>query len=391
MSVNRNPALDGIRGIAILSVVLLHATMTIGYRWAPVSAVLRMTQAGWLGVEIFFALSGFLITGILLNSKHRPASKYFGTFYFRRALRIFPLYFGVLILLLVIPLLVSALNTADYHRFVSMQAWFWLYAENILREYHGITQPSLEFGWFEVTHFWTLAVEEHFYLVWPLLVYFLPMRWLVTASVAVIAVSVALRTGLPPIETSVGAAAVATPKYLSGLVIGGLAAMWAHVAKPEVIVRVSRVGACVLALALLAVCLNAPTAYSNIPIGPQGVILRGLVTLLVAGATAFMALIVSANPTGRSANILSWPLLLTYGKYSYGIYVFHQVLGPLIRTVNLASWPGGYEVGALCYVGLFLTVPLIVARVSYEYWEQPWLRLKEAQVDRPVQTTAVAA
>src|SRR5262245_4715813 len=131
----------------------------------PVSAFFGW---GWVGVDLFFVLSGFLITGILFDAKEKE--RYFRNFYVRRALRIFPLYYAVLALtLLVVPWLTPNL-APDFQPATSAQAWLWLYAANVLQAYEG----SWCLG--PLNHFWSLAIEEHFYLAWPAVIYLASRR-----------------------------------------------------------------------------------------------------------------------------------------------------------------------------------------------------------------------
>lgn len=143
--------MDGLRGIAILLVILYHNFNFIEY-----------FNYGWLGVDLFFVLSGFLITDILLRTLQEP--HYFRNFYVRRVLRIFPLYYLVLVFfILVLPLFNNTpVNTSYYTRH---QAWFWTYLQNWLFILHPEGDTRALF------HFWSLAVEEQFYLIWPLLIF----------------------------------------------------------------------------------------------------------------------------------------------------------------------------------------------------------------------------
>ena len=152
LSTNRQyyPALDGLRGLAILLVIFLHNFGFMNYFFF-----------GWLGVDLFFVLSGFLITDILLNSLGKP--NFLKNFYLRRIFRIFPLYYLVLVIcLLIIPRIGSLhLNTQYY---TENQGWLWSYLQNwlfIFKEPYGDKI---------LLHTWSLAVEEQFYLVWPLII-----------------------------------------------------------------------------------------------------------------------------------------------------------------------------------------------------------------------------
>src|SRR6185369_10595810 len=160
------PVLDGIRGLAILLVLVAHfngeAILKEYYPLVgPIATKLALT--GLMGVDLFFILSGFLITGILLKTKN--SEHYFLNFYARRVLRIFPLYYGVLLFVFwVLPNIIKLDVAAKY--ITSQQWWLWTYLNN----FPG--HPSLDSSKiYQLGHFWSLAVEEHFYLVWPLMVY----------------------------------------------------------------------------------------------------------------------------------------------------------------------------------------------------------------------------
>jgi len=165
------PGLDGIRGLAIMMVMLGHF-ITIGGHLNNTHPLSRLLGSGFLGVDLFFALSSFLITGILLNSKMRQTS--FRVFYLRRTLRIFPRYYAVLTISW---LSVFWITPHDQDRLVGHHSmlWHWLYASNIgIAANHGnwLLSPT----WVSLGHFWPLAVEEQFYLIWPLLVLLVSTR-----------------------------------------------------------------------------------------------------------------------------------------------------------------------------------------------------------------------
>jgi peptidoglycan/LPS O-acetylase OafA/YrhL len=165
------PALDGIRGIAIIAVMVFHFFLFGGL--SPQNKIdgifYAVAKMGWAGVDLFFVLSGFLITGILHDSRGNDG--FFRIFYARRFFRIFPLYYGALVLFLVVlPLSGAAwkaLETGPKEQF-----WLWAYVTNI--------RIALDNDWGRVPkaliHFWSLAVEEQFYLAWPFLVYFASRR-----------------------------------------------------------------------------------------------------------------------------------------------------------------------------------------------------------------------
>ena len=152
------PALDGVRGLAVLMVMTFHFFQRDDWRHIPIGrALTSISHIGQTGVDLFFVLSGFLITGILLDAKGSP--HYFRTFYVRRVLRIFPLqYVALAFFFFVLPLIANVpwVPFGD-------QLWGWLYAINLHTTFSS-TEARLP------GHFWSLAVEEHFYFIWPAVV-----------------------------------------------------------------------------------------------------------------------------------------------------------------------------------------------------------------------------
>ena len=162
----RIPALDGVRGIAILMILVFHST-----NFEPLcafdEACLTLRSCLWCGVDLFFVLSGFLITVSLVDTREHP--KYFTNFYGRRSVRIFPLYCGVLFAVLIVAPFVLWLlqqqEPAELTILRSRQFWLWSYLQNFLQARGKHMLPG--FG-----PFWSLAIEEQFYIVWPLIVYY---------------------------------------------------------------------------------------------------------------------------------------------------------------------------------------------------------------------------
>src|ERR1700704_885563 len=179
---SRIPELDSVRGMAVLLVLLFHGFIFTPIRIAPPSGVTRWflcaAGGGWMGVNLFFVLSGFLITGILLNARNGP--RYYRTFYWRRALRILPAYYLVLSVLVLVTHLGLAERTVGWP-FLGLS---FVYLANVT-DLFGV--PS------QYTVLWSLAVEEHFYLFWPSAVRWLTRRGLTIACVALIVVCPALR------------------------------------------------------------------------------------------------------------------------------------------------------------------------------------------------------
>src|SRR5262245_43040855 len=150
------PALDGVRGLAVLMVLVFHFVGNMMPANGVERAIVGVTSYGSYGVELFFVLSGFLITGILYDAHNKP--HYFRNFYMRRLLRIFPLYYGVLALVFIVAPLIPLLRGPALDYLVDRQAWAWLYTVNVYIAREG------DWSFSYLDHFWSLAVEEHFYL-----------------------------------------------------------------------------------------------------------------------------------------------------------------------------------------------------------------------------------
>ena len=175
----RIPQLDAVRGVAIL-VVMMHNT-SMKY---PILHSERLFSAGWMGVDLFFVLSGFLITGILLDTK--GSEGYFKNFYVRRILRIWPLYFSLIFFMFVA---VRFLNRSQYRGVIETSSPWWAYLL-FLQNFVGPISTGAA-GPLGVT--WSLAIEEQFYLIWPLMVRFCSVNQLRRLAVAEMCISPVLR------------------------------------------------------------------------------------------------------------------------------------------------------------------------------------------------------
>ena len=163
-------------------VLLFHFVGDVPPSGSVERAIVGVTKYGAFGVELFFVLSGFLITGILYDTHNGPY--YFRNFYMRRFLRIFPLYYGALALVFFVAPLIPLLRGPTLDYLLDRQAWAWLYAVNIYIAREG------EWSFSYLNHFWSLAIEEHFYFLWPLVVFALARK-----PRALIAVSLRDRAG----------------------------------------------------------------------------------------------------------------------------------------------------------------------------------------------------
>ena len=352
------PALDGLRALAALSVITFHTRSAVDGGSSISHAYAWLAVAGWSGVDLFFVLSGFLITGILLDAKDHP--HYFRNFYMRRVLRIFPLYYAVLVfMLLVAPHLFGA-DDPGVQRILDHQAYLWTYTTNF-----AVVHGGSEFftgGWMWLTHLWSLAVEEQFYLVWPLLVFVLPRRWLVGAAAAIVVAAPILRHVLISGGMSGEAIYQLTPCRLDTLAIGALIAVLVR-ARPEWTDRVIRGLALAGALGVAGALVIAHRLDSEDP----AVQVIGFSAL----ALGFAAIVLRAS---RGVRWLEHPVLMRLGRYSYGIYIFHALMLPGLR----AHWkPPANAGGALAFTFVIVAASTALAAFSWHVFERRFLALKD--------------
>ncbi len=365
---SRIPELDGIRGCAILLVLLFHCGTFNGTNWQ--SRLLRLgtgVSLGWSGVDLFFVLSGFLITGILLETKGCP--NYFSAFYARRVLRIFPLYMTFVLVFFWIALPIAHALGHGLEIKYSAQAWYWLYLSN-WRVGLGLTHEDY------LNHFWSLAIEEQFYLIWPFIVSILSELQLLRLCGIIIVGCLALRTalasGLPP-----AAIAYLTPFRIDTLAFGAVVCLifrnvdWmARFRKyANSILLVSGAALVVLVVFVGAVSIEQPAIRT---VGYT--VFAALYASLVFRAAA------ASGTAGWFATQLRQPFLKSFGKYSYGIYVIHMPV--YIVTRHLLNRASDYlhrdynALFAFCCVIICSLVSYGLARVSWKLLEQPFLRLK---------------
>ena len=355
------PALDGIRGLAIIWVLFHNTTaMPLAPSWKVLHVLPLLTNCGWIGVQLFFALSGFLITGGLLDTQGSP--HYFRDFYAKRALRILPLYYTVLLLLLVV-----------LPRVVTLQAPFssghqlplWLFTANWTR--------SVPYGF---AHFWSLAVEEQFYLIWPLVVYGLPARRLLGACLWIAAGALLLRCALAAHGADSWTLYANTACRMDALALGGAGACLLRLPamREELRRRLPLVGA----VGLLVFVLGIPLTHLYDRDSLMGETLG--YTLLAASSAIFVTWAAMSDvraPTGVSS-LLAWAPLRSCGKYSYAMYVFHNLLHKLLGEPWLIARFGEHPPLPVVYVYalVVLGVSYLLSFCSYYLLERRFLRFR---------------
>jgi peptidoglycan/LPS O-acetylase OafA/YrhL len=343
------PSLDGLRGLAILTVL-------IGHFLPP--RVSDAVGAGDSGVVLFFCLSGFLITNILLQALRKEPQlwRYLGRFYFRRSLRIFPVYYVALITCV----------AAGYTPVIDN---FWRLASYTATFVPGLALlPSLG----GASHLWSLSIEEQFYWLWPLLLFFIRgslLAVVLSMVIAIVALKYAVALG---VVGTPAADDLATYRYLfrslpsciDSLGSGALVAILADRSW-----RSARLLCLAPAIAgLLFLSLTAYRMLTPIDSWYRGAEVYGVLYFHSVIAISIVAIVWAIN-TGPIwfSNIFTQPFLIFTGRISYGMYAYH-----LLLAEGLSRWIGG----RFGFLSMFV-VTYAVATVSYYVMEQPFLAMKD--------------
>ena len=347
-------ALDGVRGLAIALVVSFHSGLLIKQPFNAAEKVwMGFASIGWSGVDLFFVLSGFLITTILIQT--REDERYFRNFFMRRVLRIFPLYFGALLLIL------SRVNINDD------QIWYWLFAQNWLPVFGGGKQLT------QLQPFWSLAVEEQFYLVWPLVIFWLrpkhvPVFCVLIAVAALVARCVAKSNGV-----EFWTIATVTPFRLDALAMGALVACLRSSDRGK---RILKAAPAVLVASLIGLCV---VGYFD-----KGYRMNGQLsqtagyTLYALMSAGLIAMIAEQHALCRTPRRLLESKYLCYlGNRSYAIYLLHMPV--LMFMNNVYSRMREKDTSGWLDVQCFffgVCICLILAEVSWQLYERQFLKLK---------------
>jgi peptidoglycan/LPS O-acetylase OafA/YrhL len=350
------PAIDGLRACAVFGVILFHLHV-----WGM--------ALGWAGVWLFYVISGFLITGILVDAKSRP--HYFRNFYARRTLRIFPIYY----LLLVIICVTAAYNGTT----IKDVGYYIFYVQNQLL---GSTQfkPAFPTAY---NHTWTLAVEEQFYLLWPLLVRFLSARVLPWLCLALIFLAPLARACILHFTHNPSISLTPLICNVDALGFGGLLASWIRgnrlgMANAAASLKIKH-GLEILSLVILITILSIVLSFGHraywsstdwMPSVNVNIVFTTVLSLWFASLIFHVALWDSLL-----RRILSHRLLVHLGRMSYGIYLFHYPVlnyaGSWLRIVNphLGN-------SRIAFVFVILLESYLLALISWRFFETPILRLK---------------
>jgi peptidoglycan/LPS O-acetylase OafA/YrhL len=354
------PALDGVRGIAILLVLVHNLSIREHGSGVAVAAWDALVNAGWVGVQLFFVLSGFLITGILLDDRERPHA--LRTFYIRRSVRIWPLYYVFLIgyAIVVLPHLGAA---------ASAFIWYVLYLSN----WSDIANGALP----GIGHFWSLAVEEQFYLTWPWLV--TNVRPVVTAwaCIALAILALVARIALHERGAGPGWTYEATFSRIDALALGALVAV--ALREPRWRAWLDKLVTPAVAIAAIGVC--GVIAKTHGLDRRQSFVELYAYSLLAVLFAAWIARLVTTS--SKSRWLASAPLRAA-GRYSYAAYVLHFPL----KVGLLYLWdPSRYEIAHplavdLAFVVVSSALSFAGAMITAVAIERPFLRLKDRWAPR---------
>lgn len=354
---------DGLRALAALSVILFHLD-TPGF------------ALGWSGVPLFFVISGFLITGILLDLRAASAPSiggYLRTFYIRRTLRIFPLYYAYLGIACVLALAAHSV-IPDLWSYV-------IYLQN-----YTLGASKFEHPWV-LGHTWSLAVEEQFYLVWPLVVWWAGRRYLPAVIVATIAISIITRIAITHYTGNPFLQFTTLLSCADGLVMGAALSL----AHREGTLKARAVPFFLVSASLLALSLWI-VGYENLwtPLRwATGWLGDYLFSILCLFFTAVLALLVRSQALQQA---LEWPPLRALGKISYGLYLYHGLILIVIdRLIGYHTAPHTVSLWLLRAVTV-LTGTIAISWLSFRYFENPLLRYKDVLArNRPQQQSDVEA
>ncbi|MGA2005887.1 MAG: acyltransferase [Terriglobales bacterium] len=359
----RLPALDGLRGLAILAVFFYHYAGGVGAHTtsSAVRALSVVFALGWSGVDLFFVLSGFLITGILYDTQNDP--EYYRNFYARRVLRIFPIYYLLVVIYLCLGLFLGA-QWKPAHLFFLVYLG---YPAALIWPSLTAAVPSLA-----VTHLWSLSVEEQFYMAWPWLVAKLRTRRAILLGCLVVAIlALALRVCIW--------ASGWNPDWATGFLFCRMDQL-ALGAAISILIRGSLYERILRWAPVLAVCATAPVIamfFVRHTVDRSDPVLWTIGYTLIASSYGTL-LLLCLRPCSWVQALFSWSIWRTFGKYSYGLYLYHFPLAALLSPMreNFVTRLHSFWVGSTLYMLACLAVNLFIAAASFHFFESPIMGLK---------------
>ncbi|WP_263383678.1 acyltransferase family protein [Granulicella arctica] len=364
----RFPALDGMRGFALIIVFLTHYSGGLG-QGAVGHIIKRMRDMGWVSVDLWFVLSGFLITGILFDT--RGDSHFLKRFFARRVIRILPIfYLVVVIVLLLTPILHYRLRWPQSMFLIYVGNFFTIYDPTLMLIRSSISPVfNVSFG-----HFWSLCIEEQFYLVWPFFVLWIPNRVrLIQTAAGISVLTLLVRTYVVWVYRSPIAETWTfhtLPFRLDTMLMGGVLAL---VLRGQIVDGWQRACRWVFLTAcfLLAVILMLPQLYRSLMIQSVGLSIVALACVGLIGGTL--------RDGSLPFRLFSNRTLRYLGKYSYGFYIFHVLYSTAWSSLRIYMSRRLHSVDLAILFCIFACFPmtLMLAKLSYDLFEVRFLRLKK--------------
>ncbi len=364
--------LDGLRAVAILWVMFAHVSAASKWHANTVyhKVIELIASSGWVAVQLFFVISGFLITAILLKGKGK--SKQLRHFFIRRSLRIFPVYYVTLfVLFIVVPFMGYTLTWLTSE--TENQLYFWTYLNNWIRPY--IYNKGF-------SHLWSLAIEEQFYLIWPFIVIYLNKTWLLRICVFMIVSAPVFRFLLfyffqTDIEGIGAKAAYAfTFARWDAIALGSLLAV--IMTTDNYLSWCKKYAINILFISAFMVLLHAGLNGSFNAVGEGGIEL--LNQTISAIACFLIVFIVTWKNRQWYVNVLEFKMLKLVGKYSYSMYIFHLPIMIVWFQYNIPDYAGMSDLAVLLQVFLnyllILFFTFVLSAISWNILEYPLLKLK---------------
>jgi peptidoglycan/LPS O-acetylase OafA/YrhL len=349
------PALDGLRGFAILAVLFHH-----NFDFLP------MPRFGWLGVDLFFVLSGFLITDILLRTKEQK--NFLTNFFIRRVLRIFPLYYGIIVSFFILAPLAREFRDQYSYCYIH-RGMLWIPLQNLLQIISPRPNSNTVFD-----HFWSLSVEEQFYLFWPFMIVLCKRNKQLIWFVSFVLFGFILFRLFSFLHFGSGMMfyQLQFRTRIDGLCIGSLIAIWRNISVKTVRKKLVVLSTIILSLHAIAFILsktelNLPH-FSIVGYSTMGVFFGWILVVIIE------------NRNKPSKILFENKAIKGLGKISYGLYVYHWPLLVLFKI---------YFIGSIMHLGLTdyqsyiivsisaAIVAIVVSIVSYNLFEKRILALKE--------------
>ncbi len=357
-------AFDGLRGLAILSVMFHHYTFFLKPESFLEKLIIYFSNLGTYGVDSFFVLSGFLITGILLDSKGKD--HFFRNFYMRRILRIFPLYYTYLILaFLVFPVILGLYSNVE-----NLWLWFFTYCSNFLIVQTGNWIPSY------LNPTWSLAIEEQFYITWPLLVFFLDREKFKNLCLIIICGALLCRLWMWLEGYNYISIYTFTLCRIDSIALGAyFAALIRELSydSSEATKRAKRMTAILFGVFLLFFKCNLDRNQFDVSIFGYLLIDLFMLQLLI--------LALYSPPADFVQKFFSSRFLIFFGKYSFAIYLFHYpariIVQDIFTKIKINEFLGAAIYSQLLFYGIASALSVITALISWHLLEKPALELKK--------------